>query len=59
VHQRREGRVHDSQQDCGETRLHAREDRNARRDVGNPGRIGPELLRGRQPFGTNETVMSR
>ena len=43
--------IHGGQQDRGEAGLHARQDRNARRDVANSGRISPELLRRRQPFG--------
>ena len=35
----------------GEAGLHARQDRNAGRDVADPGRIPPELLRRRQPLG--------
>ena len=35
----------------GEAGLHARQDRNARRYVANPGRVSPELLARRQPFG--------
>jgi len=51
VHQQAEGREHGGHQDRGEAGLHAGQDRNARRDEANPGRITPELLRRRQPFG--------
>jgi hypothetical protein len=40
--------------DRGEPGLHAGQYRNARRDEANPGRITPELLRRRQPFGDQD-----
>jgi hypothetical protein len=44
MHEQSEGRVHGGQQDRGEPGLHACQDRNARRDVANPGRIKPRTL---------------
>jgi predicted nucleotidyltransferase len=44
VHQQGEGRVHGGQQNRGEAGLHGRQDRNARRDVANPGRMTPKSI---------------